>query len=145
MRRALGHVPLEAVAEKNTDLPAAINRPRFVEDVASAQIQTRDPKVRVIEGVQEFAANQNLLSLQVVHGNLERALNGKVVVLEAWRDKGVSADIPQPTGRNQEVETRCRTGNASRCPVYAIVSIRTKECAWCCCEAQLGSVNADGG
>ncbi len=28
--RALGHVPLEAVAEKNADLPAAVNRARFV-------------------------------------------------------------------------------------------------------------------
>jgi hypothetical protein len=56
MWRAFGHVPLEAVAEKNTNLPAAVNRARFVEEVASAQIQTRDPKVRVVESIQEFAA-----------------------------------------------------------------------------------------
>lgn len=56
MRRALGPVPLEAVAEKHTDLPAAINRARFVQEVASGKIQAGNSKIRVIEGIQEFAA-----------------------------------------------------------------------------------------
>jgi len=99
-RRALGHAPLEAVAEKDTNLSATVNRARFVEEVASGKVQAGNPQVRVIEGIQEFAAYQDLLPLHVVHRYLERALNGKVVVLEARRDKRVSADISQPTGGN---------------------------------------------
>jgi len=57
MRRALRHVPLEAVAEKNAYLSTAVNRARFVKEVASGKIQAGNPKVRVIEGIQEFAAD----------------------------------------------------------------------------------------
>ncbi len=96
--RALGHVPLEAVAEKNADLPAAVNRARFVQEVASDKIQAGNSKIRVIEGIQEFAAYQKLLPLRVVHRYPERTLNRKVIGLEAGRDKGVSANIPQATG-----------------------------------------------
>ncbi len=56
MRRALAHVPLEAVAQKNADLSAALNRARFVQEVASGKIQAGNSKIRVIEGIQEFAA-----------------------------------------------------------------------------------------
>ena len=50
------HLSLEAVAEKDTDLPAAVNRARFIEEVASGQVQAGNPEVRVVEGIQEFAA-----------------------------------------------------------------------------------------
>ncbi len=53
---APGHIPLEAVAEKNANLSAAVNRARFVQEVASGKIQTRNSKIWVIEGIQEFAA-----------------------------------------------------------------------------------------
>ena len=100
MRRAFGHVPLEAVAEKNTDLPAAIDRARFIQEVAPGKIQAGNSKIRVIEGIQEFAPYQKLLPLHVVHRYPERTLNGKVVSLESRRDKGVSANISQAAGRD---------------------------------------------
>ncbi len=56
LRRDLGHVPLEAVAEKNANLPPAVNRARFVQEVASGKIQAGNSKIRMIEGIQEFAA-----------------------------------------------------------------------------------------
>jgi hypothetical protein len=47
---------LEAVAEENADLPAAVYGARFVQEVASGKIQAGNSKIRVIEGIQEFAA-----------------------------------------------------------------------------------------
>ena len=48
------NVRLEAVPEKNADLPAAVNRARFVQEVASGKIQAGNSKIRVIESIQEF-------------------------------------------------------------------------------------------
>jgi hypothetical protein len=47
---------LEAVAEKNADLPAAVNRARFVQEVTSGKIQAGNSKIRMIESIQEFAS-----------------------------------------------------------------------------------------
>jgi len=99
----------------------------------------------VIEGVQEFPTQQNLLSLYVVHRYLERALNGKVVGLEAGRNKSVSAHVPQTTGRNEEVETGDRRRNASRRSAQAVLNVRAKKCTGSASQPQLCSIDADGG
>src|SRR5260370_33823618 len=86
-----------------------------------------------------------MLSVDGVHGDLERGLNGKVVGLEAGRDKSVSAHVTQTTGRDEEVETGDRRRHANRRSVQAVLNVRTKKCTRSASQSQLCSINADGG